>query len=71
MVTTIICTQAFKALSLICLIKKSKNMNRKTCFMFYGLVSEDIHNEYCDPHLIKEFIIPDIMTYDHTHREMS
>jgi len=46
-------------------------MNRKTCFMFYGLVSEDIHNEYCDPHLIKEFIIPDIMTYDHTHREMS
>ena len=37
--------------------------------MFYGLVSADILNEYCDPHSIKEFIIPDIMTYDHPHRE--
>ena len=39
--------------------------------MFYGLVSADILNEYCDPHSIKEFIIPDIMTYDHPHQERS
>jgi len=37
--------------------------------MFHGLVLADIHKQYCDQHSIKEFIIPDIMTYDHTYRE--
>jgi len=37
--------------------------------MFHGLVPAEILKEYCDPHLIKELIIPDIMTYDHPYRE--
>ena len=36
--------------------------------MFHGLVPTEILKEYCDQHSIKEFIIPDIMTYDHPHR---
>ena len=40
--------------------------------MFHGLVlAEILKKEYCDQHSIKEFIIPDIMTYDHPHRERS
>ena len=39
--------------------------------MFHGLVPADILKQYCDQHSIKEFIIPDIMTYDHPHRERS
>ena len=39
--------------------------------MFHGLVPAEILKEYCDQHSIKEFIIPDIMTYDHPHRERS
>ncbi len=31
--------------------------------MFHGLVPAEILKEYCDQHSIKEFIIPDIMTY--------
>jgi len=34
-------------------------------------LSADILKEYCDRHSIKELIIPDIMTYDHPHRERS
>ena len=37
--------------------------------MFYGLVPAEILKEYCDQHSIKEFTIPDKMTYDHPHRE--
>jgi len=32
--------------------------------MFHGLVPAEILKQYCDQHSIKEFIIPDIMTYD-------
>ena len=39
--------------------------------MFHGLVPAEILKQYCDQHSIKEFIIPDIMTYDHPHRERS
>ena len=39
--------------------------------MFRGLVPAEILIEYCDQNSIKEFIIPDIMTYDHPHRERS
>ena len=39
--------------------------------MFHGLVPAAILKQYCDQHSIKEFIIPDIMTYDHPHRERS
>jgi len=39
--------------------------------MFHGLVPAEILKQYCDQHSIKEFIIPDIMTYDHLHRERS
>ena len=35
------------------------------------LVPAEILQEYCDQHSIKEFIIPDIITYDHPHRERS
>ena len=37
--------------------------------MFHDLVPADILKQYCDQHSIKEFIIPDIMTYDHPNRE--
>ena len=37
--------------------------------MFHGLVPADILKQYCDLYSITEFIIPDIMTYDHPHRE--
>ena len=39
--------------------------------MFHGLFPAEIFKEYCDQHSNKEFIIPDIMTYDHPHRERS
>ena len=39
--------------------------------MFHGLVPAEILKEYCDQRSIKEFIIPDITTYDHPHRERS
>ena len=39
--------------------------------MFHSLVPAEILKEYCDHHSIKEFIIPDIMTYDHPRRERS
>ena len=39
--------------------------------MFHGLVPTDILKQYCGQHSIKEFIISDIMTYDHPHRERS
>ncbi len=39
--------------------------------MFHGLVLAEILKEYCDQHSITEFIIPDIMTNDHPHRERS
>jgi len=39
--------------------------------MFHGPIPADILKQYCDQHSIKEFIIPDIMTYDHPHRERS
>ena len=38
--------------------------------MFHGLVPAGVLQQYCDQHSIKEFIIPDIMTYDHPHREV-
>jgi len=37
--------------------------------MFHGLVPAEILKKYCDQHLIKEFIIPDIMTLTTTHIE--
>jgi len=39
--------------------------------MFHGYVPANILKQYCDQHSIKEFTIPDIMTYDHPHRERS
>ncbi len=39
--------------------------------MFHGIVPAEIHTEYSDQHLINELVIPDIMTYDHPHRERS
>ena len=39
--------------------------------MCHGLILAEILKEYCDQHSIKEFIIPDIMAYDHPHRERS
>jgi len=39
--------------------------------MFHSLVPAEILKEYCDQHSIKEFVIPDIMTYYHPHRERS
>jgi len=39
--------------------------------MLHGLVPAEILKQYCDHHSIQEFIIPDIMTYDHPHRERS
>ena len=44
---------------------------RSLCTLIHGLVPAEILKEYCDQHSIKEFIIPDIMTYDHPHRERS
>jgi len=44
---------------------------RKPQNMFHGLVPAEILKQYCDQHSIKKFIIPDIMTYDHPHRERS
>jgi len=38
---------------------------------FHGLVPADTLKQYCDQHSIKEFVIPDIITYDHPHRERS
>ena len=54
------------------MIKKAKIWAiREPQNMFHGLVPAEILKEYCDQHSIKEFIIPDIMTYDHPHRERS
>jgi len=39
--------------------------------MFHDLVLVDTLKQYCDHHSIQEFIIPDIMTYGHPHRERS
>jgi len=39
--------------------------------MFHGLFPAEILKEYYNRHLIKEFIILDIRTYDHPHRERS
>ena len=39
--------------------------------MFHGLVPAGIHKQYCDQHLIKEFIIPAVMTNDHPYRKKS
>ena len=39
--------------------------------VLHGLVPAEILKEYCDQHSIQEFIIPDIMTHDHPHRELS
>ena len=39
--------------------------------MFHSLVPAEIFKEYRDQHSIKEFIIPDIATYDYPHRERS
>jgi len=38
--------------------------------MFHGLVPAEILKEHCDQYSFK-FIILDIMTYDHPHRERS
>jgi len=35
--------------------------------MIHGLVPADILKQYCDQHSMKEFIITDMMTYDHPH----
>jgi len=39
--------------------------------MFHGLVPAEILKQYCDQYSNKVFIISDIMTYDHPHRERS
>ncbi len=43
----------------------------RTANLFHGLVPADILKEYCDKLSIKEFIIPDIMTYDYPHQKRS
>jgi len=44
---------------------------REPKHMFHGLVPAETLKEYCDQHSIREFIIHDIMTYEHPHRERS
>jgi len=57
---------------IIDMLKKAKIWAiRELQNMFHGLVPAAILKQYCDQHSIKEFIIPDIMTYDHPHRERS
>jgi len=62
--------QVFKTSSLVCLRKLKHGLfeNLNTCFM---VLSADILKQYCDQHSIKEFLIPDMMTYDHPHQRRS
>ena len=58
--------------TLVAMLKKAKiRAIREPQNMFHGLVPAEILKEYCDQYSIKETIIPDIMTYDHPHRERS
>ena len=38
-------------------------------YTYNDLVPAEILKEYCDQHSIKEFIILDVMTCDHSHQE--